>query len=104
MRGSSSQSQTAHNRPNQQKQLYGHHRPRNAQATKPKEDNMRAYKPRKTKISEAQHQSLMHLIKSKDLTTEQKRALVAERNPFLYLLVLGSENASNKTVPKTRQA
>jgi hypothetical protein len=37
-------------------------------------------------------------------TAEQKRALVAERNPFLYLLVLGSEDASNKTVPKTRQA
>ena len=42
------------------------------------------YTPRKTKISEAQHQSLMNLIKSKDLTMEQKRALVAERNPYLY--------------------
>jgi len=40
MRGSPSQRQTAHNRPHQQKQLYGHHRPRNAKATKPKEDNM----------------------------------------------------------------
>ena len=46
---------------------------------------MRTYKPRKTKISEAQHQSLMYLIKSKDLTTEQKRALVAESNPYLYV-------------------
>jgi hypothetical protein len=40
MRGSSSQSQTTHNRPDQQKQLHGHHRPRNAQATKPKENDM----------------------------------------------------------------
>jgi len=46
---------------------------------------MRTYKPRKSKISEAQHQSLMFLIKSKDLTMEQKRALVAERNPYLYI-------------------
>jgi len=46
---------------------------------------MRTYKHRKSKISEAQHQSLMFLIKSKDLTMEQKRALVAERNPYLYI-------------------
>jgi hypothetical protein len=45
---------------------------------------MRTYKHRKSKISDAQQRSLMYLIKSKDLTTEQKRALVAERNPYLY--------------------
>ena len=37
-------------------------------------------------------------------TAEQKRALVAERNPFLYALGIGGQSANNKTVPKTRQA
>jgi hypothetical protein len=37
-------------------------------------------------------------------TAEQKRALVAERNPFLYALGIGGHRVSNKTVPKTRQA
>ena len=55
---------------------------------------MRSYKPRKSKISEAQHQSLMFLIKSKDLTMEQKRALVAERNPYLYIFGEKLEGAS----------
>jgi hypothetical protein len=46
---------------------------------------MRTYKPRNTKIQEANEKSLMQLIKNKDLTMEQKRALVAERNPYLYI-------------------
>jgi hypothetical protein len=46
---------------------------------------MRTFKPRKSKITDAQQESLMFLIKSKDLTMEQKQALVAERNPYLYI-------------------
>jgi hypothetical protein len=46
--------------------------------------------------------SIAHLIKNKELTVAEKRALVAERNPFLYLLVLGGKNASNKAVSKTK--
>lgn len=59
---------------------------------------------RKKLIDEANKGSLTHLLKNPDLTMEQKRALVAERNPFLYLLVLGGKDASNKTVSKTKQA
>ena len=57
-------------------------------------------------IDQANKGSLTHLIKDKTLTTEQKRELVAERNPFIYALgtKLGGENASDKAIPKTRQA
>jgi len=104
MRGSSSQRQTAHNRPHQQKQLHGHHRPRNAKATKPQEDNMRTYKPRSRikLIEEANKGSLTHLLKNPELTIEQKRELVAERNPFIYALGIGGINASNKAISKTK--
>jgi uncharacterized protein Smg (DUF494 family) len=103
MRGSSSQRQTAHNRPHQQKQLYGHYRPRTTQATQPKEDNMRTYKSRSRikLIEEANKGSLTHLIKDKTLTIEQKRELIAERNPFIYALGIGGISASNKAVSKT---
>jgi hypothetical protein len=40
MRGYRSIPTQAHNRPNQQIKLYGHHRPRTIKATQPKEDNM----------------------------------------------------------------
>jgi len=43
------------------------------------------FKPRRKKISEVNENSLTHLLKNKDLTMEQKRALVAERNPYLYV-------------------
>ena len=46
---------------------------------------MRSYKPRKSKISDTNQNSLTHMLKNKDLTMEQKRALVAERNPYLYI-------------------
>jgi hypothetical protein len=67
----------------------------------PQENNMRIYKPRKNKISKANKGSLTHLLKNPELTIAEKRALVAERNPFFYLLVLGGKNASNKTVSQT---
>lgn len=47
--------------------------------------NQYTFKPRRKKISEVNENSLTHLLKNKDLTMEQKRALVAERNPFLYV-------------------
>jgi hypothetical protein len=65
---------------------------------------MRTFKPRKSKIIDAQQQSLMHLIKSKELTIAEKRALVAERNPFIYALGIGGHRVSNKAIPQTRQA
>ena len=37
-------------------------------------------------IEEANKGSLTALMKDKTLTTEQKRELVAERNPFIYAL------------------
>jgi hypothetical protein len=48
---------------------------------------MRTYKARNrnTLIEQRNRNSLMHLIKNKDLTMEQKRALVLERNPYLYI-------------------
>lgn len=47
---------------------------------------MRTHKPRKSRINDANENSIMHRIKNKDLTIAEKRALVAERNPFLYAL------------------
>jgi len=47
--------------------------------------NQYTFKPRRKKISEVNENSLTHLLKNKDLTMEQKRALVAERNPYLYV-------------------
>lgn len=67
---------------------------------------MRTYKPRNRGklIEQANANSITHMIKSKDLTIEQKRAMVVEKNPFLHLLFLGGNNASNKAVPQTKQA
>ena len=64
---------------------------------------MRTYKPRSRikLIEEANKGSLTHLIKDKTLTIEQKRELVAERNPFIYALGIGGKRADNKTVSKT---
>jgi hypothetical protein len=47
-----------------------------------------SHRPRNRKklIDEANKGSLTHLLKNPDLTMEQKRALVAERNPFIYAL------------------
>jgi hypothetical protein len=67
---------------------------------------MRTYKSRSRikLIEEANKGSLTHLIKDKTLTTEQKRELIAERNPFIYALGIGGISASNKAVSKTEQA
>ena len=43
------------------------------------------FKPRKSKLKDVNENSLTHLLKNKDLTMEQKRELVAERNPYLYI-------------------
>jgi hypothetical protein len=47
---------------------------------------MRVYKTRNrgTLIEQRNRNSLTHLLKNKELTIAQKRALVAERNPFIY--------------------
>jgi hypothetical protein len=66
--------------------------------------NPYTFKPRKKKISEINENSLTHLLKNKELTIAQKRALVAERNPFIYALGIGGHRVSNKAIPKTRQA
>lgn len=42
---------------------------------------------RRSLIDERNRNSLTHLLKDPELTIEEKKALVAERNPFLYLLV-----------------
>jgi hypothetical protein len=47
---------------------------------------MRIYKPKKTKLSEANKNSLTHLLKNPELTIVEKRALVAQSNPFIYAL------------------
>jgi hypothetical protein len=48
---------------------------------------MRTYTARNrgTLIEQRNRNSLTHLIKNKDLTLDEKRALVAERNPFIYI-------------------
>ena len=62
------------------------------------------FKQRKSKIKDAQQQSLMHLIESKELTIAEKRKLVLERNPFIYALGIGGHRVSNKTVSQAKQA
>jgi hypothetical protein len=64
---------------------------------------MRTYKPRSRikLIEEANKGSLTHLIKDKTLTIEQKRELIAERNPFIYALGIGGKRADNKAIPQT---
>jgi len=49
---------------------------------------MRKYKSRNREslIEQRNANSLTHLLKNKELTIAQKRALVAERNPFIYAL------------------
>jgi hypothetical protein len=49
---------------------------------------MRKYKSRNREslIEQRNQNSLTHLLKNKELTIAEKRALVAERNPFLYVL------------------
>ena len=47
---------------------------------------MRTPKPRKSRINDANENSIMHRIKNKDLTIAEKRVLVAQSNPFLYAL------------------
>ena len=59
---------------------------------------MRIYKPRKTKLSEANKGSLTHLLKNPELTVAEKRALVAERNPFIYALGTKLIPATPKTL------
>jgi hypothetical protein len=67
---------------------------------------MRKYKSRNREslIEQRNQNSLTHLLKNKELTIAEKRALVAERNPFIYALGIGGINASNKAIPQTRQA
>jgi hypothetical protein len=61
---------------------------------------MRIYEPRNRKklIEQRNENSLTHLLKSKELTIEQKRALVAERNPFIYALGTKLIPATPKTL------
>ena len=49
---------------------------------------MRTYKSkdRGDRIAERNANSLTHLMTSKELTIAEKRALVAQRNPFIYAL------------------
>jgi len=65
---------------------------------------MRTYKSRNREslIEQRNANSLTHLLKNPELTITEKRALVAERNPFLHLLFLGGRHVSNKTVSKTK--
>ena len=67
---------------------------------------MRIYKLRKTKITEANKGSLTHLLKNPDLTMEQKRELIAERNPFIYALgkklKVAKPYEDSKAIPKAR--
>jgi len=53
-----------------------------------REQSMRKYKSRRREslIEQRNENSLTHLLKNKELTIAEKRALVAERNPFLYAL------------------
>lgn len=48
---------------------------------------MKTYKPRNrdTLIAQRNKNSLTHLLRNKDLTLEEKRALILERNPYLYI-------------------
>jgi hypothetical protein len=67
---------------------------------------MRKYKSRRREslIEQRNENSLTHLLNNKELTIAQKRALVAERNPFIYALGIGGHRVSNKAIPQTRQA
>ena len=67
---------------------------------------MRKYKSRvrETLIEQRNQNSLTHLLKNKELTIAEKRALVAERNPFIYALGIGGQSVNNKALPQTRQA
>jgi len=67
---------------------------------------MRKYKSRNREklIEQRNENSLTHLLKDKTLTIEQKRELVAERNPFIYALGIGGKGANNKTVSQAKQA
>jgi len=53
-----------------------------------REQRMRKYKSRSREslIEQRNANSLTHLLKNPELTLAQKRALVAERNPFIYAL------------------
>jgi len=48
---------------------------------------MRTYKVRNrdTLIEQRNRNSLMYLINNKELTIAEKRAMVAEKNPYLYI-------------------
>jgi hypothetical protein len=67
-------------------------------------DRIERFKTKKSKIELANFKSLTNLLKDKTLTTEQKRELVAERNPFIYALGIGGHRVSNKTVSQAKQA
>jgi hypothetical protein len=49
-------------------------------------DRIERFKTKKSKIELANSKSLTHLLRDKELTIAQKRELVAERNPFLYVI------------------
>jgi hypothetical protein len=61
---------------------------------------MRTYKSRSRikLIEEANKGSLTHLLKNKELTIAEKRALVEERNPFIYALGTKLIPATPKTL------
>lgn len=61
---------------------------------------MRVYKPRNRKslIAQRNENSLTHLLGNKELTIAEKRALVSERNPFIYALGTKLIPATPKTL------
>ena len=59
---------------------------------------------RKKLTDQRNDNSLTHLLKNKELTVAQKRALVSERNPFIHALGIGRKNARNKTISQAEQA
>ena len=61
---------------------------------------MRIYKPRSRKksIDQRNENSLTHLLKNPELTVAEKRALIAERNPFIYALGTKLIPATPKTL------
>ena len=67
---------------------------------------MRKYvaRNRKKLIDQRNENSLTHLLKNKELTIAEKRALVTERNPFIHALGIGRKNARNKTISQAEQA
>ena len=89
MRGYPSTPTQAHNRPNQQIKLHGHHRPRTIKATQPKEDNMikRTKGAKKLLNPFMGENNFLTLLKNQP-TLNDKMCRIVEANPLL--LVFGT--------------